>query len=251
MGLDDYNKKRNFDQSPEPAGKIQQGSGDLRFLVQLHHASHIHYDFRIEAGGVFKSWAVPKGPSLNPQDQRLAVQVEDHPLSYGTFEGTIPAGNYGAGAVMLWDEGTYQERNSDSREESEKAVLRAIGDGHVTMVLSGQKLAGEFALIRLKDAKSWLLVKKRDEYAQRTNVLLKNLSVQSGRSVEEIAAHLDAKPDLAKLTPTVVAQRMIEIPSAALNSTSNKTRPEKLPRKNRPMIATVFSRNLSKNRLDL
>ncbi|MBX9769133.1 MAG: DNA ligase D, partial [Bdellovibrionales bacterium] len=107
MSLNVYNRKRKFDQTPEPKGKKIKGKGDLRFVVQMHHASRPHFDLRLEFDGVFKSWAVPKGPSLNPLDQRLAVFVEDHPLDYGSFEGIIPKGNYGAGTVIIWDHGTY------------------------------------------------------------------------------------------------------------------------------------------------
>src|SRR4051812_33319962 len=180
MALDDYNRKRKFEQTPEPPGDALPGKvhekmqerGALSFVVQMHEASRLHYDFRIEADGVLKSWAVPKGPSLNAQDQRLAVHVEDHPLEYGGFEGIIPKGNYGAGTVMVWDEGTYVERKSKTREESEKAILKGIEKGHVTIVVDGQKLRGEFSLIRLKEAndKAWLLIKKRDEYASLSDI---------------------------------------------------------------------------------
>ncbi|MGE0633536.1 MAG: DNA polymerase ligase N-terminal domain-containing protein, partial [Pseudobdellovibrionaceae bacterium] len=150
MSLRVYNSKRKFDQTPEPKGKIyKKGQGHLRFVVQMHSASRLHFDFRLEFGGVYRSWAVPKGPSLNPLDQRLAVFVEDHPIEYGSFEGIIPKGNYGAGTVMIWDEGTYVERGSEGREDSEAAMLKNFEKGHITFVLEGKKLNGEFALIKL------------------------------------------------------------------------------------------------------
>jgi len=154
MSLEDYKRKRKFDQTPEPEGKNLKKSsvsrGPLRFVVQLHQASRLHYDFRIEADGVLKSWAVPKGPSMNAQDLRLAVQVEDHPLDYGAFEGVIPKGNYGAGSVMIWDEGTYVERHSATLKDSEKLILGGIEKGHLTFILQGKRLQGEFSLVRLK-----------------------------------------------------------------------------------------------------
>ena len=159
--------------------------------MQLHRASRLHFDFRLEFDGVFKSWAVPKGPSLNPLDQRLAVFVEDHPIKYGSFEGTIPKGNYGAGTVMIWDEGTYVERSSSGPRDSNLAMQKGLEKGHLTFVLSGHKLNGEFALIRLKksaDEKPWLLVKKRDAHSTyKRDSQLDDRSVKTGRSMDEIA----------------------------------------------------------------
>src|ERR1700692_1108936 len=126
MSLRIYNRKRKFSETPEPRGKLVHGKGNLRFVVQMHAATRLHFDLRLEFGGVFKSWAVPKGPSLNPLDQRLAVFVEDHPLEYGSFEGIIPKGNYGGGTVMVWDEGTYFERSSEGRDDSNKAMHRGL-----------------------------------------------------------------------------------------------------------------------------
>ncbi|MEQ1878708.1 MAG: non-homologous end-joining DNA ligase, partial [Bdellovibrionia bacterium] len=202
MSLKVYNRKRKFDETPEPRGKkVAKGKGQLRFVVQMHAASRLHWDLRLEFGGVFKSWAVPKGPSLNPLDQRLAVFVEDHPLAYGSFEGIIPKGNYGAGTVMVWDEGTYVERGSfddrsgevtGTRAESERAMHKAFEKGHITFVADGEKLKGEFALIKLKkDAggKAWLLVKKRDAHASyKRSSQPNNNSVKSGRPMEDIAS---------------------------------------------------------------
>src|ERR1043166_7897141 len=148
MGLKVYQRKRNFSQTPEPRGKtIKKAAGQLRFVIQMHAATRLHFDLRLEFGGVFKSWAVPKGPSLNPLDQRLAVFVEDHPLEYGSFEGIIPKGNYGAGTVMIWDEGTYHSRQTSDRVESEKVLSEGLRKGHITIVVDGKKLKGELALV--------------------------------------------------------------------------------------------------------
>ena len=142
MGLKEYQKKRRFKHTPEPKGKVSR-TRQLQFVVQKHEATRLHYDFRIEVDGVLKSWAVPKGPSMNPLDQRLAIQVEDHPMEYGSFEGIIPKGNYGAGTVMLWDKGTYEERHSTGRKASEDALRKGLAQGRITFVLRGEKLRGE------------------------------------------------------------------------------------------------------------
>ncbi len=170
MPLETYNKKRNFRKTPEPSGKKKTAGNELKFVIQRHAASHLHYDFRLEMEGVLKSWAVPKGPSLNPDDKRLAMMVEDHPFDYRTFEGVIPEGNYGAGIVEIWDEGTYHAIESEDRKESEKILLGELKKGSLKFVLHGRKLKGEFALVKIKNNQSakdnaWLLIKHRDEYA--------------------------------------------------------------------------------------
>jgi bifunctional non-homologous end joining protein LigD len=190
MSLTKYQEKRHFDSTPEPRGTRRRGKGPLRFVVQKHWASRLHYDFRLELDSTLKSWAVPKGPSLDPDDKRLAVMVEDHPLEYARFEGIIPEGNYGAGTVMVWDEGNYCSRQTADRKESERLLLEGLQKGHLTFVLYGQKLKGEFALIKLKrgGANEWLLVKKRDQWASDKDVTGQDISAASGRTREEIAA---------------------------------------------------------------
>jgi bifunctional non-homologous end joining protein LigD len=166
MALTLYNKKRDFKQTSEPVGKASKES-KLRFVVQRHHASHIHYDFRLEMNGVLLSWAVPKGPSLNPTVKRLAMHVEDHPVSYIDFEGTIPKGNYGAGTVEVWDHGKYTPVDEDGETITEKQAYAAYKKGSLKFELKGRKIKGGFALVNLKkdDGKSWLLIKHRDDYA--------------------------------------------------------------------------------------
>jgi bifunctional non-homologous end joining protein LigD len=166
MTLTKYKQKRNFEATPEPTGKTKKEAGKLTFVVQRHHASHLHYDFRLELNGTLKSWAVPKGPSLNPKDKRLAMMVEDHPIDYATFEGDIPAGNYGAGHVDVWDHGTYEPVDEDSEVISPAAFNRALHAGSIKFRMKGKHLKGEFALVNMKkDEKTWLLIKHRDKYA--------------------------------------------------------------------------------------
>jgi len=164
MGLETYKKKRNFEETPEPKGKLAAKT-QFRFVVQRHEATRLHYDFRIELGKVLKSWAIPKGPSMNPKDRRLAVQTEDHPVEYIDFEGKIPEGNYGAGIMHIWDTGVYLPVNKEHEKISERQALKNLESGELKMLLKGGKLEGEFVLVRLKDGRSWLMIKHRDEWA--------------------------------------------------------------------------------------
>ncbi|MDB5193877.1 MAG: 3-phosphoesterase [Segetibacter sp.] len=166
MGLVEYKKKRNFNETAEPAGAVKKSKDKLAFVIQRHKASRLHYDFRLEMEGVLKSWAVPKGPSLNPKDKRLAMMVEDHPYDYKNFAGEIPEGNYGAGIVEIWDEGTYEYIDGEGIDD-EKKLMTGLKSGNLKFIMHGKKLKGEFALVRLKgeDEKSWLLIKHRDDYA--------------------------------------------------------------------------------------
>ena len=185
MALEQYNKRRRFDRTPEPKGKVERVR-QRRFVVQKHRASHLHYDFRLEMDGVLKSWAVPKGPSLDPVDKRLAMQVEDHPVSYFQFEGRIPEGNYGAGTVMVWDTGQWEPLGDEHD---------MLNQGDLKFQLNGQKLKGEFVLAKMRSRRpgakgtEWLLIKKRDEFA-RPGFHVDSLadSAISGRSLDEIAS---------------------------------------------------------------
>jgi DNA ligase D-like protein (predicted 3'-phosphoesterase) len=188
MDLSKYNQKRDFNSTTEPKGVIKKSKNELIFVVQEHAASQLHYDFRLEMDGVLKSWAIPKGPSMNPEEKRLAIMVEDHPCSYKDFEGKIPEGNYGAGNVIVWDKGTYalsDEQHTISVNDQLKSELQS---GQLSIILHGQKLKGEFALVRLKipQKNAWLLIKKRDQYAHKANILEANKSVISNLTLEEI-----------------------------------------------------------------
>ncbi len=168
MKLEEYNKKRDFSQTSEPEGKLKSSEGKLKFVVQRHAASRLHYDFRLEMDGVLKSWAVPKGPSLNPADKRLAMMVEDHPFDYRTFEGTIPAGNYGAGEVEIWDEGTYEPLNKIKGKSDDSVMQNELKSASIKIIMHGKKLQGEFALVKIKNSEEgnpWLLIKHKDDFA--------------------------------------------------------------------------------------
>lgn len=191
MSLTLYKKKRRFNETPEPSGKEKSSKGFLRFVIQKHDASHVHYDFRLEMEGVLKSWAVPKGPSLNPADKRLAMMVEDHPYDYRNFEGVIPAGNYGGGTVIVWDEGTYEPMEAEglNRKEQEKLLLKQLYSGNLKIRMHGKKIKGDYALFQMKGRgeRSWILVKKNDEFASEEDITEKEESVKSGKTLIEIA----------------------------------------------------------------
>ena len=198
MSLSLYKKKRSFDETPEPKGKKKSSGRALKFVVQKHDATSLHYDFRLEMEGVLKSWAIPKGPSLNPQEKRLAMMVEDHPFDYRTFEGTIPAGNYGAGTVMVWDEGTYNAMGFEEEpiKKQEKTLLEEIKKGDVKIVLHGEKLRGAFALVKIKGRgeNAWLLIKKQDEAATEKDITKKDKSVKTNRTLTQIAKDAGGNP---------------------------------------------------------
>lgn len=228
MSLTTYRAKRTFKDSPEPQGEKDARRGPLRFVVQMHHARRLHFDFRLELDGVLKSWAVPKGPSLNPTDKRLAIQVEDHPLDYAAFEGVIPKGNYGAGTVIVWDHGAYQALNSSSRADSEQKAREGLAKGHLSVILHGQKLRGEFALVKTSrgNPKAWLLIKKRDVFASDADGLDDARSVASSRTLTEIAK-AEGDHRLARLKP--VELDLSGIPKGPM------------PHRVKPMLATPIT----------
>ena len=192
MSLEDYNKKRNFDQTPEPKGSTKTTKGKLIFVIQRHAASHLHYDFRLEVDGVLKSWAVPKGPSLNPEDKRLAMMVEDHPFAYRTFEGSIPKGNYGAGEVEIWDEGTYEPIEKIKGKSDNLLMRQEIENHSLKFFLHGKKLKGEFALVKIKnptEENAWLLIKHKDQYAVETPYDAEENTAKDSK----VTAYLEAK----------------------------------------------------------
>src|ERR1700726_4310805 len=205
MSLSLYTQKRNFKNTPEPGARKETKKAALSFVVQRHAASHLHYDFRLEMDGVLKSWAVPKGPSLDPADKRLAMQVEDHPVSYFDFEGIIPEGNYGAGTVMVWDVGTWQPLSPVAVQgkyvpgtEAEAAAMLAKGD--LKFRLDGKKLKGDFALVKMKGRRpgskgnEWLMIKKHDQYVvEGYDIDEYDESVLSKRSLADIAGDAGSK----------------------------------------------------------
>jgi bifunctional non-homologous end joining protein LigD len=194
--LEKYKEKRDFKRTPEPApGAETDERGPLLFVVQKHAATRLHYDFRLEVDGVLKSWPIPKGPSLNPQDKRLAVMVEDHPLDYAPFEGVIPKGEYGGGQVIVWDAGTYSpdeggKLSFDDREEAEARMREGLAKGKISIFLRGRKLKGSWTLVRTKRSeKDWLLIKHHDEFVDlQRDITQEDRSVLSGLSIADIKA---------------------------------------------------------------
>ena len=233
MALEEYRKKRNFSKTPEPAGKIAKRVGRPRFFcVQKHLASHLHYDFRLEHNGVLLSWAVPKGPSLNTKDKRLAMHVEDHPIEYGNFEGVIPSG-YGAGIVMLWDVGTWIPESDD--------VDAALKKGDLKFTLNGYKLKGSWVLVKTRGGpggdpgRSWLLIKHRDEWAGDVDITdFAPLSVKSEGDFADILAqenpeiwisHRPAEGGEAGAMFKRIIERALEMRDARAEAPPSKTKP--------------------------
>jgi len=205
--LTEYSAKRSFQATPEPAPAAGEArEGPLLFVIQQHSARRMHYDFRLECDGVLKSWAVPKGPSPDPAEKRLAVHTEDHPLAYATFEGVIPPGQYGAGEVIVWDCGVYSPDEGGhwfhDRAEAERQVRAGLGKGKLSILLRGEKVKGSYALVRTKEQKNWLLIKHKDRFAAKADLTARDRSVLTNISVEEMKAMPAHRLPLERLVPT-------------------------------------------------
>jgi bifunctional non-homologous end joining protein LigD len=235
MSLKKYKSKRKFDETPEPKPDVRASKGGLIFVVHKHAARALHYDLRLEMQGVLKSWAVPRGPSLDPSQKRLAVMVEDHPFDYKDFEGIIPEHNYGAGGVIIWDRGRYRHPSDADGRDSERPLLEGLEKGDLKFILEGEKLKGEFALVKIrKDEKSWLLLKKKDAHASSADVLKDNRSVASGRTLQEIS-EADPKEPLRPEKMTRIRQEEA-LEEAALRDAPVKPMPHGV----KPMLATLI-----------
>jgi len=204
--LSEYSAKRSFTATPEPGPAVAGArSGPLLFVIQQHSTRRLHYDFRLECDGVLKSWAVPKGPSLDPAEKRLAVQTEDHPFEYASFEGVIPPGQYGAGEVIVWDCGVYSPDEEqpwvEDRDAAERQVMQGLEKGKLGVTLRGEKVKGSFALVRTSDRKSWLLIKHKDRFVTKDDITARNRSVLSGIAVDEMKAMPVQRIAAARLAP--------------------------------------------------
>ena len=234
MGLEEYESKRKLEKTPEPKPGPRPDEEQLRFVVHKHAARALHYDLRLELDGVLKSWAVPKGPSLDPSSKRLAVMVEDHPLDYKDFEGLIPEGNYGAGSVIIWDRGVYHHPSGTDREASEKLLREGLEKGDMKFVLEGEKLHGEFALVKIrKDEKSWLLIKHKDQYTAAKEILKENRSVASQKTLEDLSAESPGKSFRQKKIDQIRLREAME------GEDLGDAPVEPMPRRVEPMLATL------------
>jgi bifunctional non-homologous end joining protein LigD len=234
MALNEYAAKREFEKTPEPKPGVHNEGSHLRFVVHKHAARALHYDLRLELEGALKSWAVPKGPTLDPSLKRLAVMVEDHPLAYKDFEGVIPEKNYGAGSVIIWDRGVYHHPSTRDEKESERLLLDGLKKGNMKFVLEGEKLRGEFALVKTgKDGKSWLLLKKKDRSTTKEDVLKENRSVVSSKTLEQMLETDTQKSFREKKVSQIRLHEAIEMEDL-------KDAPvEPMPQAIKPMLATV------------
>lgn len=232
MALEKYREKRSEDKTPEPFGGKPSGK-ELRFVIQKHDASHLHYDFRLEMEGVLKSWAVPKGPSMDPDIKRLAMMVEDHPYDYRTFEGIIPKGQYGGGTVIVWDEGTYIPSDVEGDIKAyEKELRKDLEAGRLKFKLNGKKLKGEFALVKTKGRgeNSWLLMKLEDEFATKKDITKRDESVISGKSIAEMEKSPDkvyGEEDAEKKEKKTKAKKTEKPSSTKIDTATETSKPKK------------------------
>lgn len=233
MPLLDYIKKRNFKNTSEPSGdaKVKVDTSHSIFVIQKHDASHLHYDFRLEVDGVLKSWAVPKGPSMNPKTKRLAMMVEDHPYSYRDFEGSIPEGSYGAGEVIVWDSGTYSIKDAHDKKTREQYMLEGIAKGEIKFIIQGQKINGKFALIKMhgNEDNMWLLIKEHDEFEIDEDDNFSTVSVLSDR---QLRRDVDGNADEKKIVKKV--------------QTVSKKKATGLPKFFKPMLSTLVDEPFTK-----
>src|SRR2546421_1295289 len=212
--LGEYSVKRRFDATPEPAPALATARrGPLLFVIQQHSARRLHYDFRLECDGVLKSWAVPKGPALDPSEKRLAVQTEDHPFEYASFEGVIPPGQYGAGEVIVWDCGVYSPDEGHEywfhdREAAERHVREGLAKGKLSVLLRGEKVKGSFALVRSAEAKNWFLIKHKDRFVRAGDITEQDRSVLSGATVGEMKVVTAQRMPAQRLSPYGDAESM-------------------------------------------
>lgn len=236
-----YKAKRNFKESPEPTGGRAEGK-NLRFVIQKHHASQLHYDFRLEMDGVLKSWAVPKGPSTNPDVKRLAMMVEDHPYNYRSFEGIIPSG-YGAGTVMVWDEGVYElaDANGKDKRTQDKELNKGIYSGKLHFILHGKKLKGEYALVKThgRGDNGWLLIKVKDKYVSNEDVTLKDKSVISKKTLTQIQKTTTNIYGAKRVNESRVKKEIESEKKTSLVKILKVGRRSKFPAKLSPMLATL------------
>ena len=237
MSLAQYRKKRSFKVTPEPKGGKPENV-TLKFVIQKHDATHLHYDFRLEMDGVLKSWAVPKGPSVDPSVKRLAMMVEDHPYDYKDFEGIIPKGQYGGGTVMVWDEGTYEPMTKHAtKKEAEKDLLQQLRKGKLVFIMHGKKLKGEYALVKsaYQGENSWLLMKAKDKYAKDTDITRKDKSVVSGKTLLQI----EKNPGKVYGRKTIDPGTTVKDKPKTLQEKSAKKAAFSVPVNIEPMLATL------------
>ncbi|MEO6133291.1 MAG: DNA polymerase ligase N-terminal domain-containing protein [Saprospiraceae bacterium] len=243
MSLIRYKEKRDLKITPEPGGGKPKG-GSLVFVIQKHAATRLHYDFRLEMEGVLKSWAVPKGPSTESKVKRLAMMVEDHPYDYKDFEGAIPKGEYGGGTVIVWDNGTYEPLEKiEGKKAQEKHLLKQLKDGSIKIVMHGKKMKGEWALVRTHQSEnSWLLIKHNDKYASENDITLKDKSVSSGKTLEQIAKALHSE-DFSPGTAKLIAEQK----STSKKTTAAKSSPPKNGTAKKSNIKAAVKKSVSKS----